>query len=353
MVVFITSVRYNNKTGIDRQDIVRNVTLRAERFCPAQMREEKTLNKKEKNKCKAGTKTAAVFAAFILGAGMLTGCSFSKPTAESLLAASARQAAAMKTAVADMDLHFDMDISQGSLSLAMEMDVDGDIRYVREDSEHYKSHMNADTRVSLMGMSQNVQTENYLLCEDGEVTSYTKMADNDGWIKQSGGSGAMPGTDISKLANILSSHSLFTLQEDTVMEGDVECYVLTAEVAAGDLPFFENDPGMDLDLSGLKMYLAYKLDKKSKAPVSLTITVDENSFDKLLQDSLGNTLQGAAVDVKSFEMELKFVSINEDVTIDVPDEVYDAKEGQAGGLFDSFGSFGNGGGASGGGRKQE
>lgn len=293
------------------------------------------MNNNEKMKWKTGTKAAAVFAAFILGAGALLGCSFGKPTAESLLAASSKQVAEMKTADVDLDFHFDMEIEQGIIPIPLQMDMEGDIRYVREDMDHYKTETKGDIDVSAFGFSSEAQTVNYTVCEDGEVTSYTKKPDSDMWIKQSRENAKIQAGDMSQISKILSVISLFTLQEDTVMENDTECYVLTAEITGSDIPVFDNDVNLDLDR--LKMYLTYKLNKKTKSPVSLLITADQDSLEELLEESLGKNVR--SVNVNRFDVELLFVSIDEDFTIDVPDEVYEAQEGEEQGVFDSLDSF--------------
>ncbi|MBR1691915.1 MAG: hypothetical protein IJ711_03980 [Lachnospiraceae bacterium] len=270
--------------------------------------------------------------AFTLSVSLLSGCSLTKPTTESLLKSYAKQMGSLKTMEMDMELTFDVDISKQNMTVTMEIGGGSDIQYVKENEDNYKGYMDTDISVSMFGVSREVETESYVTGDPSGAAMYTKSKDSEKWSKTDGSGFLLPNADLSALAQTLS------LQEDTVIEDGRECYVLSGSVTGEDLPIEQSKFGLDLDLKDVKMYESLKLDKNDKTPVSLTITADEDSLNKLLQDSVGELIDDAEVTIRTFEMIWKIKSIDKELTVDIPDEVYDAVESDSEGILDSFGT---------------
>jgi len=288
------------------------------------------MEEKMKRKKNQTTKRALLVASLALCMGMLTGCTFGKPTKESLLKDYVKNMEDLKTADMDMDFNCAFDISQDDMSLAMELSGDADMKYVKEDGD-FKAYTNADVKLTLFGISRNTQTENYIIGEDGKVTTYSKLKDEDEWSKTEDTDFTLFGENV----DVTQLQEALTLQEETVVEDQTECYVLTGTVTGKDAQTI-GSLGLDLDLEDLEMYIALRLSKEEKKPVSITYTVDEESFNKVLKDTLGDELEGAEANIRDFEIVIRFDSINEDMTIEVPDEVFDAKESGNSGFLDGL-----------------
>ena len=278
------------------------------------------------------TGVTGLITAFTLSVSLLPGCSLTKPTKESLLKSYAKQMGSLKTMEMDMELTFDVDISKQNMTVTMEIGGGSDIQYVKENEDNYKGYMDTDISVSMFGVSREVETESYVTGDPSGAAMYTKSKDSEKWSKTDGSGFLLPNADLSALAQTLS------LQEDTVIEDGRECYVLSGSVTGEDLPIEQSKFGLDLDLKDVKMYESLKLDKNDKTPVSLTITADEDSLNKLLQDSVGELIDDAEVTIRTFEMIWKIKSIDKELTVDIPDEVYDAVESDSEGILDSFGT---------------
>ena len=289
--------------------------------------------KREKNK---STKRIMLVTSLALCMGMLTGCSFGKPTTESLLKEYEKTMKDVQTADVDVDFNCSFDVSKEDVSLSMELTGGSDMKYVKEEEDDFKAYTNTDFKVTLLGISQKTQTESYIIGENGTVTSYSKSEDEDEWSKKED----YDFTLFSGDSDMTSLSEVLTLQEETVVEDQTECYVLTGTVTGKDAQGLES-LGMDLDLDDLEMNLALKMSKDNKKPVSITYTIGEESFSKLLQELLGEEMEDAKVDINDFEIVLRFDSINEDLTIEVPDEVFDAKESEDSGLLDDWTSDGD------------
>lgn len=269
-------------------------------------------------------KVTAVIMTAAMAMATMTGCG--KPTVESLTKAYVESLNEAKTADMTMGMKFTMKISEGDQSLDMDMDMKGDILYEMEDKDNFKASMNMDMGMSLMGMSEEVKMESYYVAEDGEVTAYSKEDGASEWTKEEDVEFSVISSEESDAEELIE---LLTLEEETVEEAGKECYVLKGTVTGEDVPAFGEDAmGMDFDTEDLKFDVTIKMDKKEKKPVQLLFEVDEEAFTEAMKDSMAESFGSAEVEVEKFEISIDINSLDEKVKLDIPEEVFDAKEAE-------------------------
>ena len=262
-----------------------------------------------------------------LSVSMLSGCSLLKPTANSLLKSSGKKMQSVKDMGLDGTLEFGMELSKDGVSVGLDFDADLDMTYEKV-KDGFESYIDAEVELSMADMSEKVKGEIYTVGDAEKVTTYSKSKDADEWVKEE--ESAKDNTSgMQNLVNV-NFNSLvdkMTLEEETKEVHGRECYVLKGTVQDSDFAdslteLYMEDLG-DVDASEIEADVVVNIDKKDKMPVSMTIEIDDEIFEKAFDAS---EMEGFSVAVNSFEMEIVYKEINTGKTVDIPEEVFDASE---------------------------
>ena len=262
-----------------------------------------------------------------LSVSMLSGCSLLKPTANSLLKSSGKKMQSAKDMGLDGTLEFGVELSKDGVSVGLDFDADLDMTYEKV-KDGFESYIDAEVELSMADMSEKVKGEIYTVGDAEKVTTYSKSKDADEWVKEE--ESAKDNTSgMQNLVNV-NFNSLvdkMTLEEETKEVHGRECYVLKGTVQDSDFAdslteLYMEDLG-EVDASEIEAEVVVNIDKKDKMPVSMTIEIDDEIFEKAFDAS---EMEGLSVAVKSFEMEIVYKEINTGKTVDIPEEVFDASE---------------------------
>lgn len=186
-----------------------------------------------------------------------------------------------------MDMALEFEIAITGMTLAMGMDMDVDVQAMTDMS---KSHMDMTMAINALGQSEETKVENYMVMENGAMTSYAYSEDEDLWVKTT--SNEM-GDLIEQLKNttMATDFSQFTEEQMTLAKeketkNGKECYVLTIN-ADGTTMEDAFRTGMEsamesltgeqaaimekMDFSALKYSMVYYVDAETFAPVEMTM----------------------------------------------------------------------------------
>ena len=270
---------------------------------------------------------------------MLSGCSLLKPTTQSLLRDCSKKMANVKDMGLDAEIKYALELSKDGASVEMDFTADADLAYEKI-NDGYETYMDADMKISLMGISKTVNGEVYTVVEDEKVTTYSKSEDQDEWMKEeekldedSFGIQSLANSDFSNLADSM------TLMENTEEVHGRECYVLKGVVENSNFSDVLGDMDLDDlgDMDNLKAEVTLNLDKQDKMPVSIIMEVDEDEFNKVLENA---DLEGVSISIDELTIEMVYKEINTGKTVDTPAEVYDAVEKEdSDGTLDLFGDL--------------
>lgn len=239
-----------------------------------------------------------------------TGCG-SKVTAESLMDEYVDIVTNAESITLDSNIVLAMSV--GDSSTTMELKLDGDLKtaIVREDEENYTSKTKSNMIVSMLGVSEKVKQESYSICEDGEITTYTKDSDEETWTVDYSYQEDVQ----NELDNLKNYAGTFELERKTQKIGKTECYVLNGILSGNEnMEDMMDELGMDFDADEFILNCTLYMSKEKHEPVRLEMFLDES-------------VAGKEMDFDDYTMsinELSYVidisKINTTSDIKIPDE---------------------------------
>lgn len=287
-------------------------------------RKEKRLSQDGGEKMKNNMKkSVALLTATTMSMSLLTGCSLFKPTAESLLEGCTKKMAKVETMDFDVTMDFGMSMSNGSEEAEINFDLLMEALYQKKAEDEYNVQADMGMEIEMLGMSQSTEAESYIVGKGDTVTTYTKAEDADEWVKEEKDKEESDSMDF----DFTSLIGQLTLAEETVMEDGKECFVLEGDVEDNDMNSLLENMDMDgLAEEDMKVHMVMKVDKKEKLPISMTMSVDEEVLDNMFSEEELAAFGDVSVEIDKFEVAIIFNEIGGDITVDVPEEVLDAKE---------------------------
>ena len=276
-------------------------------------------------------KAVILFTATTMSASMLTGCSLVK-TPKSILSKCAQNMQKAENIDLDVNMAFNVEIEKDGTKLTMGIDTDKDLFYERGEDEAFKIYLESSFLINMLGASQESKSEGYVVGDKDTITQYQKAKDEEQWSK----SEKDKKDEVSYAFDFTELADKMTLAKETVTERDTECYVLEGDVTCKDIDFLFDDLGMDSDgMEDIEGTLTIKVAKKEQLPLSISLAIDDDNFEELIQDE-NLEEAGVSLAVTDFEFEVGLDGINLDKEIELPEETEDAveKEAQDEGMFD-------------------
>lgn len=259
-------------------------------------------------------KIIPIITTFAIVIGSLTGCS-GRVTSEKLAEDYMNSIKNIESVTLDTKMDIELSMSQDGTSV--DMGIDGNMKsaIVIEDEKNYTSKVKINADVSFLGITQNVGYNTYDVCEDGQITTYTKDLSDNSWSKDYSELEGNP----SQLDAISEYINTFKLNKDTEYIGNLECYVLNGTLTGND-KFNDTLEDMDIELDADDMMINSKLymDKKTHQPVRIEMIADESLIGKKF-----NT-EDYDVTIKNFSYIIDISKINNTSEIKIPSEAYDA-----------------------------
>lgn len=221
-----------------------------------------------------------ISATLVIGmiAGCLTGCG-SRVTAESLMDEYIDIVTNAESITLDSNIVLAMSVGDSSTTMDLKMDGDLKTALVREDEENYTSKTKTNMTVSMLGVSEKVKQESYSICEDGEITTYTKDSSEDSWTVDYSYQEDMP----NELENLERYAGAFELEKKTQKVGKVDCYVLKGQMTGNEeMEEMMDDIGMDFEGDEFLLNATLYISKEKHEPVRLEMYLDESVAGKEL-----------------------------------------------------------------------
>lgn len=243
-------------------------------------------------------------------AGCLTGCG-SRVTAESLMDEYVDVVTNAESITLDSEIVLAMSVGDDSTTMELKMDGNLKTALVKEDEENYISKTKTNMTVSMLGVSEKVKSESYAVCEDGEITTYTKDSDTDSWTAE-----VSEQEDVSnELENLRRYAGEFELDKKTTKIGKADCYVLHGQMSGNEeMEDMMDEMGMSLDGDDFILNATLYISKENHEPVRLEMILDESIAGKEL-DFDDYTM---AINELSYIIDISKINDTPDIT--VPDE---------------------------------
>lgn len=242
------------------------------------------------------------------------------------------------------DMTFDVGVSMANAdaSQSTTMGIGGSMyttTYTSEDGD-VTDYNKVSVTVDFLGFSQAVETEEYVVTTEDNVTTYT-LSDG-AWSKTVGATADNVEEAKSELSNLdLSSlYSLFTIADKTENFNGYDCYVLDAVLTQDSIADImaqipaDSEAGKALESYSsvkdkLDFSIAVKLyiDKESNNLVSLSVSLENISEDTLKELFGGAEDADVTVSVDKFAFSVSFTNIGEVGGIDIPEDALNAEEG--------------------------
>ena len=240
------------------------------------------------------------------------------------------------------DMTFDVGISMTDASQSTSMGIGGSMytaSCTSEDGE-VTDYNKISVTVDFFGFSQAVETEEYVVTTEDNVTTYT-LSDGT-WSKTVGTTEDNVEEARNELSNLdLSSlYSLFTVGDKTENFNGYDCYVLDAVLTQDSIANImaqipaDSEAGKALEsYSSVKDKLDFSIavkiyiDKESNNLVSLSVSLDNISEDTLRELFSSTEDADVTVSVDKFAFSISFTNIDEVGGIDIPEDALNAEEG--------------------------
>jgi len=251
-----------------------------------------------------------------------------------------------------MDIEIAISMPSQELEMTMKMALD---MTMKMEQEPLTAFMDMQITMEVMGQTINMNTQNYIVTEDGQIVSYVYLSQNGSWTRV-----PMPLEDseaLTQQANydwlLKKAEEDFVLEKQTQTVAGREVYVLkctltgeemqeTMKSTAGLSDSLANMGMNPEDFSALNVPTVYYIDTQTFLPVQQVLQME--GMEELMSSVLKSSL-GAAADTSDLKTEMEPIElVMTDITYDpvevpvVPEEAYAAiaatgtyllKDGQA------------------------
>ena len=222
--------------------------------------------------------------------------------------------------------------------ITMEMGMELDMKLSVEPLAMYTDNK---VSVKMTGMDTTIETETYLVQEEGQLVSYNHMLMNDSWTKSPIPESQMQ--DISKKADyswiLTKDDEALTLSDGVQTINGREVYVLNCTLTGDEMQnTLDSSAGINdsmsemgispEDFAALRVPTVYYIDAHTFYPIEAQMTVE--GFDTLINNILSHTL-GMNPETVGIEVKVGAMTVSmQNMTYDpvevpaVPQEAYDA-----------------------------
>lgn len=237
--------------------------------------------------------------------GLLSGCTLTPPTAESLMEKPFKE----EVKSADIDCKFAYEVTGKSdmegMEMAMTVGISADINVLYdEDTVHAKGEVEAE----IMGMSMSEEMETYSQKEKDKNLNYTKTDDT--WYVSESESEDNENAFVGMLSFDIDKIKDLKLKEDK----DSNVYTVTGKIAFkdladnNDLEDLMSDMSEDIDTDDIMYHLTATFDKDNRTLKSVCYDVDMESIDN------------KDFEIDKMRIEITINKVN-DVDVEVPKKV--------------------------------
>lgn len=263
---------------------------------------------------------AATVSAFLLIAGLLSGCG-GKVTAEEILKEAVEKSEKISSFTGDMDMEMTIGAKKDGVSMDIETGLNMDIEATKKPNEY---HMKGNLSMGFMNLNMDMEIYQKENKEGTKITTYTYADDE--WTKSVDKKDESEGIMLDLSGYVGGGYQL-TLDEEAE---DDKTYVVRTSVS-GD-KFEETDEIMggmlgssleEIDLAKLKADVMIKIYKESGLPASFVMEVKEG----LGEDSVFES-QGATMTLERLKCSINFKEYDSITKIKLPKDALDAKEAE-------------------------
>ena len=222
--------------------------------------------------------------------------------------------------------------------ITMEMGMEMDMKLSVEPLAMYTDNK---VSVKMTGMDTTIETETYLVQEEGQMVTYSHMLMNDSWTKNPMPESQMQ--DINKKADyswiLTKDDGELTLADGVQTINGREVYVLSCILTGDEMQnTLDSSAGMNdsmselgisqEDFAALRVPTVYYIDAHTFYPVEAQMTVEgfDTLINKILSSTMGLNPETAGMEVKVGAMTVSMKNMTYDpVEVpSVPQEAYDA-----------------------------
>lgn len=263
----------------------------------------------------------------LLAAWILSGCGEKKDAKELMEEAASK----METVVSvggnmafdvAMNVSGDVDGSVMDMDMSLNMDVDMQITNAPE-----ASHLKGSLTSNVLGMNSTVEVENYTIKSDDNVVGYTYT--NDQWYKQTAGSSDFTAFADSSFFKSLSDENIKLVLEKDLAEEDGEKYYVVRTTINGEdyIRLMGDSEDMmgslidyeAVDVSKLSVDTEIHINKETKLPYRILFDLSQS------MDAFATSMDaGMSMEMKTFQVSVRYDSFNEVTEISVPQDVVDS-----------------------------
>ena len=275
-------------------------------------------------------KIVALALTVVMVLGLLAGCE--KPMDAKTLTQKMDEAQKNVTAVAGkMNLDLGMAMTVTGMTLDINMDVDVDIKEKLDMSAGY---LNGKFTMEVMGESQEIAVENYVVAEGDKLVNYSYESATDMWVKSEQDSAELKTMQEELMGAAMKFAELpeekMTLAEEQETVGGKSCYVLTVNMdgtqfqdsmdtimgtMTEEMTELEELEAMlkeDMDWSALKLEMVYHVDAETFQIVQMVGKIEGMGevINSLFATLLGELMLGEGAEELEFTIEVPTCSFS-------------------------------------------